>query len=173
MILPGATTPYQSGLGSSSINGTSPSNCLKLYPRHFLTEDLTPLQRCSRYILQPQTTRMVTSSNFFSTNNLRLFGITYSRQIWIILKQVYLTSIWVPSRYYHSGSEWTCKQWQWKGDLYSLKLKHYCSLPIRLFNIQDTCWLAGFLPLCRDVVGIFYRNRVTEELKEGEKYLVN
>ena len=59
--------PDQSGFGSngnegvlcipqsSSITGTSPSDCLVSYPGHSLG-GLTPLQRCSRYILQPQPT---------------------------------------------------------------------------------------------------------------------
>ena len=68
-ILSGTITPGQSGPGSddnegvlhipqiSSITGTSPSHCLVLYPRHSLEGGaLTPLQRCSRYILQPQPT---------------------------------------------------------------------------------------------------------------------
>ena len=66
--LSGATTPGQSGLGSdgnegvlripqsSSTAGTSPSDCLVSYPRHSLGGGLTPLQRSSRCILQPQPT---------------------------------------------------------------------------------------------------------------------
>ena len=41
---------------SSSIIRTSPSDCFVSYPGHSLGGDLTPLQRCSRYILQPQLT---------------------------------------------------------------------------------------------------------------------
>ena len=63
--LSGATTPGQSGSGSNvndgllhipqsfSITGTSPSDCLVSYPGQSLG-DLTPLQRCSRCLLQPQ-----------------------------------------------------------------------------------------------------------------------
>ena len=63
----GATTPGQSGPGSngnkgvlripqsSSITGTSPSDCLVSYPdTHW--GGLTPLQRGSQHILQPQPT---------------------------------------------------------------------------------------------------------------------
>ena len=65
--LSGATTPGQSGPGSnvnkgvlyilqsSSITGTSPSDCLVSYLGHSL-QGLTPLQRCSRCILQPLPT---------------------------------------------------------------------------------------------------------------------
>ena len=64
-----ATTPIQSGPGSDgnegvlhipqspSITGTSPSNFLGSYTGHSLRwEGLTPLQRCSRCILQSQLT---------------------------------------------------------------------------------------------------------------------
>ena len=65
--LSGATTPGQSGPGSngnaevlripqsSSITGTSSSDCLLLYAEHSLG-GLTPLQKCSRCILQSQPT---------------------------------------------------------------------------------------------------------------------
>ena len=65
--LSGATTPGQSGPvsdgnkgvlripQSSSITGTSPSDCLMSSPGHSLG-DLTHLQRSSRCILQPQPT---------------------------------------------------------------------------------------------------------------------
>ena len=68
MALSGATTPGQIGPGgdghegvlripqSSSIAGTSPSDCLVSYSGHSLGEGLTPLQRSSRCILQPQPT---------------------------------------------------------------------------------------------------------------------
>ena len=68
-ILSGATTPSQSGPGSngnegvvhipqsSSIPGASSSDCLMSYPGHLVEGGgFTPLQRCSRYILQPQPT---------------------------------------------------------------------------------------------------------------------
>ena len=46
---------------SSRITGTSPSDCLVSYPGHLLVvySGLTPLQRNSRYILQPQPTGQV------------------------------------------------------------------------------------------------------------------
>ena len=68
MTLLGATTPGQSGSRSdgnervlripqsSSITGFSLSDCLVSYPGHSLGRGLTPLQRCSRCILQPQPT---------------------------------------------------------------------------------------------------------------------
>ena len=67
--LSGATTPGQSGPGSdgnegaihipqsSSITGSSPSDCLVSYSRHSLVGGgLTRRQRSSRYVLQPQPT---------------------------------------------------------------------------------------------------------------------
>ena len=41
---------------SSSTPGTLPSDCLVSYPGHSLGGGLTPLQRCSQCILQPQLT---------------------------------------------------------------------------------------------------------------------
>ena len=43
-------------LQSSSITGTSPSDCFVSYPGHSLVGGLTPLERCSWCILQPQPT---------------------------------------------------------------------------------------------------------------------
>ena len=66
--LSGATNLGQSGPGSngnegvlripqsSSITGISASDCLESYPGHSLVGGLTPLQRCSSCILQPQPT---------------------------------------------------------------------------------------------------------------------
>ena len=65
--LPGATTPSQSGPGSNgnegvlripqspSITGTSPSDCLVSF-QDTCWVGVTPLQRCSQCILQPQPT---------------------------------------------------------------------------------------------------------------------
>ena len=73
--LSGATTPGQSGPGSDgnegvlhipqsfSTAGTSPSDCLVSYPGHSLGGGLTPLQRCSQCILQPQLTGQYTNLN--------------------------------------------------------------------------------------------------------------
>ena len=75
--LSGATTPGQSGPGSnsnegvlhilqsSSITGTSPSDCLVPYSGHSWG-GLTPLQKCSRCILQPQPTEQYTELNIKS-----------------------------------------------------------------------------------------------------------
>ena len=76
MALSGATIPVQSGPGStgsegvlripqsSSITGTSPSDCLVLYPGGSLGGVVTSLQRCSRCIVQPQPTGYYTELNF-------------------------------------------------------------------------------------------------------------
>ena len=69
MTQSGATTPGQSEPGSdgnegvlripqcSSINETSPSDCLESH-QDTRWENLTPLQRCNRCILQPQPTEL-------------------------------------------------------------------------------------------------------------------
>ena len=69
------TIPGQSGPGSDgnegvlcipqspSITGTSPSDCLVSYPEHSFGGGLTPLQRCSWCILQPQPTGQYTELN--------------------------------------------------------------------------------------------------------------
>ena len=73
-----ATTPGQSELGSdgnegitripqsSSISGTSPSDCFVSYPEHSL--------RCSRCILQPQLTGQGYPSNYLTGSLLLNFG---------------------------------------------------------------------------------------------------
>ena len=65
-ILSGVTTPGQSGTGcdgnegvlhipqSSSITGITSSDCFVSYPKYLFGGSLTPLQRCSWCILQPQ-----------------------------------------------------------------------------------------------------------------------
>ena len=48
------------------------------------------------------------------------------------VKQFYLTHRLDPIRCYHSKSEWTWEQWQWRGIQHSAKLPDWC-LTIRLF----------------------------------------
>ena len=60
---------------SSSINGASPSDYLWLYPGNSLRAGITPLQRCSRCIIQPQPTRLII---LFTLSRLYLTGTTYS-----------------------------------------------------------------------------------------------
>ena len=75
-----STAPGQSGPGSdgnegvlsipqsSSIIVTSPSDCFVSYPGHSLSgEGLTPLQRCSWCILQPQLTEQL-NTHLYSSN---------------------------------------------------------------------------------------------------------
>ena len=73
--LSGATIPGQSGPGSNSnegmlciplsprITGTSPSECFVSYPGHSLW-GFTPLQMCSRYILQSWPTGQASFCHF-------------------------------------------------------------------------------------------------------------
>ena len=83
--LSSATTPDQSGTGSdgnegvlhipqsSSITGTSPSDCLVSYPGHSWGVGSSPLQRCSWCILQPQPTGpnlFLISDKHFEENKL-------------------------------------------------------------------------------------------------------
>ena len=85
-LLSGATTPSQSGPGSdgnkrllrishsSSITETSLSDCLVSYPGHWLGGGLTPLQRSSRCILQPQPTGQYVT--LFDIYNLCTYSIS-------------------------------------------------------------------------------------------------
>ena len=89
--------------------------------------------------------------------------------------------VW-PSKYYHSGLDWSWERWQWKGTPYSTNLHHYWNLTIRLFSFisrtfvgvclnlrqrksrcilqpkpigpQNTHWWV--LLLCRDTLCVFY-----------------
>ena len=69
----------------------------------------------------------------------------------------YLTHRQGPIRCYHSGSEWTWEQRQWRDALHSPKLQHHWNFTIRLFSViyQDTHWGWG-LTLCRGTVGVIY-----------------
>ena len=49
--------------------------------------------------------------------------------------QFYLTRRKICVRCYHSKSEWTWEQWQWRSTLHSPKLQHYWSHTIRLFSV--------------------------------------
>ena len=73
------------------------------------------------------------------------------------VRQFYLTHRWDPIRCYHSKSEWTKEQWQWRGTQYSPKLQDW-SLTIRLFSVISRTLVWGVLPLCiaaEGAVGIF------------------
>ena len=65
-----ATTPGQSELRSEGnvellcITGASPSDCFMSYPEYLFMGGLTPLQRCSWYILQPKPTVFGLNSTF-------------------------------------------------------------------------------------------------------------
>ena len=94
-VLSGATNPKQSGPTSdghnealripqsSSITGTSPSDCLVSYPEHSLG-CLTPLQRYSLCILQTQPTgHNITRVSQKFCNILLTCGRTW--QLWLLL----------------------------------------------------------------------------------------
>ncbi len=55
---------------SSSIAGTSLSDCLVSYSGHSLEGGLTPLQRCSQCILQPQLTGHIGLLGYLMPNAL-------------------------------------------------------------------------------------------------------
>ena len=76
-------------------------------------------------------------------------------------------------RCYYSGPKWTWERWQWRGTTHSPKLEHYWNLTIRLFCVIPRTLIGGVLllcsmshmtlvgsgwvlPLCREVVGVFY-----------------
>ena len=89
MALSGATILGQSGPGtngnkgvlripqSSSIIGTSSSDCLVSYTGHSLGKGLTTLQRCSWCILQPQPTEQYASIANNPRSTLRRSGSTF------------------------------------------------------------------------------------------------
>ena len=55
-----------------------------------------------------------------------------------------------PNRYFHSGSEWTWEQWQWRCTPYSPKRQTY-SLTTRWFSFVSRILIGnGVLPFCRD-----------------------
>ena len=119
--LSGVTTLSQSGPGSngneeilcipqsSSITGTSPSDCLVSYPGHSLGRGLTPLQKSSQCILQPQPTGQINYlylnvifyfylSLFFFKNKKRkkMTLITwYSSKTLSALKPMNLKAMWI------------------------------------------------------------------------------
>ena len=103
--LPGAATPGQSKPGSdgnkgvlripqsSSITEISPSDCLVLYPEHSLRGGgLTPLQRSSRYILQPQPTGQFAFINFLCFIYLCLF-VTHFLFLPLLLTEMTIQTI--------------------------------------------------------------------------------
>ena len=52
--------------------------------------------------------------------------------------------------------EWTLERWQCSGTLYSPNLQHYWSLTIGLLTVISRTLVGGVLPLCREVVSVFY-----------------
>ena len=71
------------------------------------------------------------------------------------VKLFYLIHWEDPIRYYHSGSECTWEQRQWRGTLHSPKFQSW-SLIIRLFNVIPWTIIGGISPLCRNTVGVFF-----------------
>ena len=76
-------------------------------------------------------------------------------------KQFYSTNGKDPIRSYRSRPEWIWERRQWRGILHSPKLLHCWSFAIRFFGVISQTLVVGggegFLSLCRDVVGEFYR----------------
>ena len=63
-----------------------------------------------------------------------------------------------PIKCYGSRPQWIWERWQWRSIPHSLKLQHYWNLTIRLFSVISWTLVWGWwvLPLCRDLVGVFY-----------------
>ena len=63
----------------------------------------------------------------------------------------YLTHRQDPIHCYHSGSEWTREQWQWRNTSHFPKLQQYWSLAIRWFNVisRTLVWGGALTPLQR------------------------
>ena len=55
---------------------------------------------------------------------------------------------------YHSGPEWTKKQWQWRGASYSPRPEHYWDFTIRLFSVISRTLIGG--GSCIGAVIVFY-----------------
>ena len=68
-------------LQSPSITGTSPSDCLVSYPGYSLG-GLTPLQRCSQCILQPQPTGQATTTEKPTTETTIQSSSSSSKKPW-------------------------------------------------------------------------------------------
>ena len=64
-----------------------------------------------------------------------LFSVSHLFALSLNVKQFYFTHRYDAFMCYHSGPEWTWEWWQWRDTLHSLKLQHYWSLAIRLFNV--------------------------------------
>ena len=91
---------------SSSTAGTSPSDCLVSYPGHSLGGGLTPLQRCSRCILQPLLTRQLVEwvwerINMYSMN-VRLLEVKKWKRIreYGENKNKNKSAVWIIERFY-------------------------------------------------------------------------
>ena len=69
------------------------------------------------------------------------FKISHLIALSLNIKQFYSTDKWDSVRCYHFRSEWTWKQWQWRGTPHSSKLQYLVSYP------RHT--LGGFTPLLR------------------------
>ena len=105
--LSGATTPGQSGPGSngnegvlcipqsSSIAGTSPSDLFSVISETLVRWGLTPLQRCSQCILQPQLTgQAFREGQKWCNHTLVLTKLYFLKNSWFYFIRV----IWFPCR---------------------------------------------------------------------------
>ena len=81
------------------------------YPGHLLGSGLSPLRRCSPYVLPPQPTGLTCYGfmqliiilskqsylqlTILKANNSQSFNIKCSCEIWVIFKQIYLIHRWI------------------------------------------------------------------------------
>ena len=108
--LSGATTPGQSRSGSdsnewvlcipqsSSITGASPSGCLVSYIQDTCCGSglgLTPLQRCSQSILQPQPTGQWTE---LTNSKIHIYLLTLKHAEWVAVLASNFLPIWYLNR---------------------------------------------------------------------------
>ena len=84
------------------------------------------------------------------------FSISHLFALSLYVKQFYLNHRLDAISYYQFSPEWIWERRQWRDTLHSPKLQHNWSHTIRLFNFIFRTLDWGALPLCRDVVGVFY-----------------
>ena len=122
------------------LNESDPFFCTQLNGFMYGYASLTSQSNIRHYTqLNDQTVQFLK----FQLNMSHLFVLSCN------VKQFYLTQREDPIRCYHSESEWTWKQWQWKGSPHSSKIEEW-SFTIRCFNVISRTPVGGHLsPLQR------------------------
>ena len=120
---------------SSSITGPSLSDCLVSYPGHSLWRSYPSAEVQSIYSTAPANWaihRVNVKTVLFQIIQFSISTQSKSRNHGLVL---FNPKIGPLSGATTLGPEWTWEQWQWRGTLYSPKLKQYWNLTIRLFSV--------------------------------------